>query len=133
MTPDTRCHACTARQGAACPAVGPLPASRLVRHGGSLAPAGCPLPPPVPVPPRQCCGVDERPCWMATCRMALPDGECALDYADAGPMLLRDIGRVFGVTMQAIQATERKALAKLEAAAEAAGLRDGFETTEDAA
>src|SRR5690606_33625378 len=69
VTPDTRCHLCSHRQGSTCPAVGPLPARWLVRHGASLAPRGCPLPPPDEVEPRQSCAQAERPCPVSTCRM----------------------------------------------------------------
>lgn len=47
------------------------------------------------------------------CRYRLPDAECSLWLAAAGPSTLRQIAGHFGTTGEAIRQTEAKALAKM--------------------
>lgn len=129
MTPDTRCHLCSHRQGSTCPTVGPLPARWLVRHGASLAPRGCPLPPPDEVEPRRSCAQTERPCPVSTCRMVMIDGECALDHAEHGSRDARVIAALLGVTYETVRVTEAKALRRLRVLAP----NEGFERAEEEA
>ena len=54
--------------------------------------------------------IDNHPC---TERCRLPDGTCAIARANDGPMTLREISAVIGVTYQGVQAIERRALRKV--------------------
>lgn len=91
----------------------------------------------LPLGPRyEACGgeAQSRPCPRAECRYYLEDpapglfGEdeerptCALDVAAQGPATAERVGELFGVSKQAIQVTEAKALAKLEKRARDYGL-----------
>lgn len=94
----------------------------------------------LPLGPRyEACGeaAQSRPCPAAACRYHLADPEpslfgedtgrpsCALDVASEGPATCEQIGALLGVSKQAIQVVESKALAKLEKRAPAFGL-DGL-------
>ena len=91
----------------------------------------------LPLGPRyEACGeaAQARPCPSAACRYHLPDPEpslfgedagrpsCALDVASEGPATCEQIGALLGVSKQAIQLVESKALAKLEKRARDYGL-----------
>ena len=56
------------------------------------------------------CIDNHHPC---TERCRLPDGTCAITRANGGPMTLREISAVLGVTHQAVQFIERRALRKV--------------------
>lgn len=91
----------------------------------------------LPLGPRyEACGgeAQSRPCPRAECRYYLEDPApslfgadesrptCALDVAGDGPATCEQIGALLGVSKQAIQVTEAKALAKLEKRARDYGL-----------
>lgn len=91
----------------------------------------------LPLGPRyEACGgeAQSRPCHRAECRYYLEDPApslfgadegrptCALDVASEGPATCEQIGALLGVSKQAIQVTEAKALAKLEKRARDYGL-----------
>jgi DNA-directed RNA polymerase sigma subunit (sigma70/sigma32) len=46
-------------------------------------------------------------------RLDLPDGTCAIARANDGPMSLAEVAAILGITPQAVQYIERRALAKL--------------------
>lgn len=55
----------------------------------------------------------QRPCTWSSCRHHL-NGSCVLDLVDArGPLSLREIGRVFGVSRERARQLEARALRKL--------------------
>jgi len=59
-----------------------------------------------------------RPCPRITCKWHLAiDGSltesCAIDVADRGPHLLREIGEILGITRERVRQIESNAIAKL--------------------
>lgn len=54
---------------------------------------------------------------------AAPSG-CALDYADAGPLTLEDIGDALGVTRERARQVEQMAMGRIERAAGFKAVRD---------
>lgn len=60
------------------------------------------------------CG--HRPCPDRQCRYALPAGRCLWDVLEEHPegMTLEQIGAIFGVKRQTIEAIERKALERVQ-------------------
>lgn len=92
------------------------------------------------------CANGPRPCPFVSCQFSLyldvspqtgaiklnypdlePDGmkeSCALDIADRGGTTLEEVGAIMNLTRERIRQLEVKAMAKLEAVAETASLRD---------
>ena len=70
-------------------------------------------------PPRAECHALPRPCPLRRCAMHLLPAEgaatpsCAIDVADGGPLTVKEIGPLLGITPQYVQMIEKAALLKL--------------------
>lgn len=95
-----------------------LLASRRVSRARRL-----PMGPTEPARPWSACEAAPRPCELAAaCRYGLPNGACAIDLANGGPMTLAEVADVLGLCPERVRQIEAQAVAALDARLRAAGV-----------